>query len=111
MVIVNEINDEITKTIQALELSIKSCQAIDNRENIKRDEAISLLSHQHETKEIPSSMYSEILENLHTLMELDKELFESSHSTDNTKKVGEEMIAYEVQQLLDSIGCSYKPTK
>ena len=56
-------------------------------------------------------MYSEILKNLHTLMELDKELFELSHSTDNTKKVGEEMIAYEVQQLLDSISCSYKPIK
>lgn len=111
MVVVNEINDEITKAIQALELSIKSCQAIDNKENIKRDEAISFLPHHHEIKDISFSMYSEILENLHTLMELDKELFESSHSMDNTKKVGEEMIAYEVQQLLDSIGCSYKPIK
>ncbi|CEI88439.1 hypothetical protein RMCBS344292_02829 [Rhizopus microsporus] len=108
---VNEINDEITKAIQALELSIKSCQAIDNKENIKRDEAISFLPHHHEIKDISFSMYSEILKNLHTLMELDKELFESSHSMDNTKKVGEEMIAYEVQQLLDSIGCSYKPIK
>lgn len=111
MVVVNEINDEITKTIQALDLSIKSCQAIDNRENIKRDKATSFLPHHHETKDISSSMYSEILKNLHTLMELDKELFELSHSTDNTKKVGEEMIAYEVQQLLDSISCSYKPIK
>lgn len=110
MLVVNEINDEIIKITQALDLSIKSCESIDSKKNIKRDEAIGLLPH-HATREISPSMYNEIRENLHTLMELDKELFELSHSTDNTKKVGEEMMAYELQQLLDNINCSYKPAK